>query len=54
MDILEQLADLPKEWAYVAVKDKRPYQRDWQNNPLNRSQLFKEISSNAEKQLMQR
>ena len=46
MDILEQLADLPKEWAYVAVKDKRPYQRDWQNNPLNRSQLFKEISSN--------
>jgi hypothetical protein len=43
MDIKEELLDLPKEWAYVAVKFKRPYQNDWQNNPLKQSQLFKEL-----------
>jgi predicted P-loop ATPase len=43
MDIKEELLGLPKEWAYVAVKFKRPYQNDWQNNPLKQSQLFKEL-----------
>ena len=45
MDIKEELLGLPKHWGFVAVKNKRPYQNDWQNNPLTRSQLFKEISS---------
>ena len=45
MDIKEELLGLPKAWGYVAVQNKRPYQNDWQNNPLSRSQLFKEISS---------
>ena len=46
MDIKEELLGLPKHWGFVAVKNKRPYQNDWQNNPLTRSQLFKEISAN--------
>jgi len=46
MDIKEELLGLPKYWGFVAVKNKRPYQNDWQNNPLTRSQLFKEISTN--------
>ena len=45
MDIKEELLGLPKHWGFVAVQNKRPYQNDWQNNPLTRSQLFKEISS---------
>ena len=45
MDIKEELLGLPKHWGFVAVKNKRPYQNDWQNNPLTRSQLFKEIST---------
>ncbi len=45
MDIKEELLGLPKHWGFVAVQNKRPYQNDWQNNPLSRSQLFKEISS---------
>ena len=43
MDIKEELSALPKAWGYVAVKNKRPYQNDWQNNPLKQSQLFKEL-----------
>ena len=43
MDIKEELSVLPKTWGYVAVKNKRPYQNDWQNNPLKQSQLFKEL-----------
>jgi len=46
MDTKEELFRLPKHWGFVAVQNKRPYQNDWQNNPLTRSQLFKEISSN--------
>ena len=41
MDIKEELLGLPKHWGFVAVQNKRPYQNDWQNNPLTRSQLFK-------------
>jgi len=44
MDIKSELLRLPKAWGFVAVQNKRPYQNDWQKNPLNRSQLFKEIS----------
>ena len=47
MDIKEELLGLPKHWGFVAVQNKRPYQNDWQNNPLTRSQLFKEISSKS-------
>ena len=43
MDIKEELSALPKAWGYVAVKNKRPYQNDWQNNPLKKSQLIKEL-----------
>ena len=43
MDIKEELLRLPK-WGFVAVQNKRPYQNDWQKNPLTRAQLFKEIS----------
>ena len=49
MDTKEELFRLPKHWGFVAVQNKRPYQNDWQNNPLTRSQLFKEISSNRSK-----
>ena len=44
MDIKDELLRLPKSWGFVAVQNKRPYQNDWQKNPLTRSQLFKEIS----------
>ena len=44
MDIKDELLRLPKSWGFVAVQNKRPYQNDWQKNPLSRSQLFKEIS----------
>ena len=43
MDIKEELSVLPKAWGYVAVKNKRPYQNDWQNNPLKKSELIKEL-----------
>ena len=43
MDIKEELSALPKAWGYVAVKNKRPYQNDWQNNPLKKSELIKEL-----------
>ena len=43
MDIKEELLGLPKHWGFVAVQNKRPYQNDWQNNPLKQSQLFKEL-----------
>ena len=45
MTIKEEILRLPKEWRFVAVQNKRPYQNDWQKNPLTRSQLFKEITA---------
>ena len=44
MSIKDEILRLPKEWGFVAVQNKRPYQNDWQKNPLTRSQLFKEIT----------
>ena len=44
MDIKDELLRLPKSWGFVAVQNKRPYQNDWQKNPLTRAQLFKEIT----------
>jgi len=50
MDIKEELLRLPKSWGYVAVDgSKRPYQKDWQNKPLSRLELFKEISGGKAK-----
>ena len=45
MSIKDEILRLPKEWRFVAVQNKRPYQNDWQKNPLTRSQLFKEITA---------
>ena len=45
MTIKEEILRLPKDWRFVAVQNKRPYQNDWQKNPLTRSQLFKEITA---------
>ncbi len=50
MDIKQQITCLPHDWGYVAVDgSKRPYQKDWQKNPLSRSQLFAEIKSGKAK-----
>jgi predicted P-loop ATPase len=50
MDIKEELTRLPKSWGYVAVNgNKQPYQKDWQNKPLSRLDLFKELSSGKAK-----
>ena len=50
MDIKEELTRLPKSWAYVAVNgNKQPYQKDWQNKPLSRLELFKEITAGRAK-----
>jgi len=45
MTIKDEILRLPKDWGFVAVQNKRPYQNDWQNNPLTRAQLFKEITA---------
>ena len=45
-DLLQQLAILPDDWGYVAVgHGKRPYQPQWQKNPLTKQQLTVEINS---------
>ena len=44
MTIKDEILRLPKDWGFVAVQNKRPYQNNWQNNPLTRPQLFKEIT----------
>jgi hypothetical protein len=42
--IIDQLADIPDSWALVAVgNDKRPYQPEWQKNPLSKRQLEAEL-----------
>jgi hypothetical protein len=44
--LLDQLALLPDHWAFVAVgHGKRPYQSEWQKNPLNKEQLTVEIEA---------
>jgi predicted P-loop ATPase len=42
--LITELHSLPDTWALVAVgNDKRPYQPEWQKNPLNKDQLAVEI-----------
>jgi predicted P-loop ATPase len=42
--LLQQLSQLPSEWALVAVgNDKRPYQPEWQKHPISRDDLTAEI-----------
>jgi energy-coupling factor transporter ATP-binding protein EcfA2 len=44
--LLQQLSQLPDSWALVAVgNDKRPYQPEWQKNPISRADLTAEISA---------
>lgn len=44
--LLKQLAALPDHWGYVAVgQGKRPYQPQWQKNPLTKQQLTSEIEA---------
>ena len=44
MKLLEQLQEIPVDWGLVAVgKDKRPYQDDWQRNPLTHDQVAAEV-----------
>jgi predicted P-loop ATPase len=44
--LLQQLAQLPESWALVAVgNDKRPYQPEWQKNPISRADLTAEITA---------
>lgn len=46
MNLLDQLAQLPDDWGYVAVgHGKRPYQPEWQKNPLTKQALTAEIQS---------
>lgn len=44
--LLDQLSLLPDDWGYVAVGyGKRPYQPEWQKNPLIKEQLTAEINA---------
>ena len=44
--LLDQLSRLPDDWGYVAVgHGKRPYQPQWQKNPLTKQQLTAEINA---------
>ena len=44
--LIQQLRDLPEDWGYVAVgQGKRPYQPEWQKNPLTPRQLSAEIKA---------
>jgi predicted P-loop ATPase len=46
MTILDQLARLPDGWGFVAVDgEKRPYQKAWQDNPLTKAKLAKELKA---------
>ena len=50
MNLHEELARLPDDWGYVAVDgQKRPYQSEWQNNPLTKEQLTAELRSGRAK-----
>lgn len=49
-DLLQQLQDLPDDWALVAVgNNKRPYQSDWPNNPLTKAEAAAEIQAGRAK-----
>ena len=44
--IVDQLSSIPDTWALVAVgNDKRPYQPEWQKNPLTKRQLEAELAA---------
>lgn len=44
--LIAQLDQLPPSWGFVAVgHGKRPYQPEWQKNPLTRDQLAAEITA---------
>ena len=44
--IVDSLSAIPSNWALVAVgNDKRPYQPEWQKNPLSKRQVEAELSS---------
>ena len=44
--LIQQLEQLPSEWGYVAVgQGKRPYQSEWQKNPLTKDELTAEINT---------
>ena len=44
--IVDQLSSIPDSWALVAVgNDKRPYQPEWQKNPLGKRQVQAELVS---------
>ena len=45
MNFTTQLGCLPSDWGFVAVNQKRPYQNDWQNNPLSRGEVLAEIKA---------
>jgi predicted P-loop ATPase len=46
MTILDELARLPDGWGFVAVDgEKRPYQKAWQDNPLTKAKLAKELKA---------
>ena len=39
--LITELQSLPDTWALVAVgNDKRPYQPEWQKNPLTKDQII--------------
>jgi predicted P-loop ATPase len=44
--LLAHLEQLPDHWGFVAVgNDKRPYQPEWQKNPLDKPTLSREIAA---------
>ena len=44
--LIQQLEELPDHWGLVAVgNDKRPYQPEWQRNPLTKAQVASEITA---------
>ena len=46
MTLLDQLQALPDDWGLVAVaNNKRPYQPEWQKNPLTKAQVANEIKA---------
>jgi hypothetical protein len=49
-DLLQQLQALPVEWGLVAVgNNKRPYQSNWQDNPLTKAAAAEEIRNGRAK-----
>ena len=50
MQLLDQLQELPCSWGLVAVDGKkRPYQDNWQVNPLTKDQAAAEIHAGRAK-----